>query len=1251
MRNYLKKFIVGLLVMAMTITSIEYTPVKVFADDNATLYCEYDGTGSPYLLFASEIDGKTSDFQLWSKYAYALENASETLGENWYSFEVDKDVLLSGFQVAYSTDGTAGTGIWVSNVGLGGGTDALTLLTDTIGDGYTVYADSKFTACGTTYEEYQEAVNAKVAEYYIAGAMFPSTDEVYKMTEEDGVYVYELGEITSDTSGWVSVYTDTALTGFKQFGTQSITAGYVKFFVDVTEQTLTIKSYTDDTYTTEVPEEVVDDTVYYVLNGEDYEAIDGTTYKYGAVSSGYSVSFAVYTFEDDVYTEFASVSFDAENDGYVLFTIDEANKVLTYEYYTDDTYTNIVGETPVDKEYYIGLQGNKSTLIMTKESDGIFYYELGEISTSYTSVNFGIYADETWNDEIVGFGSSMIYSDGYGRVYYYASSNTVELKIYYDSDYSDYIENTSEAPEFFLGYKDNMKPMEKEDEGLYSYKYGSVNEGTLEFGIYGATGAWSDEVVGWSSYVINADGYLKGYYNSVEDIAFVKIYTDDTYTTEVDVEDTIAKVHVYYPGTDKLTIAFWTSTIKSSANYDKLGTPYDHTYWTRTCYPMTKDEENWYSFEVYKSYGGFQIVANPQDEVYPDDSTDKENTVWLINVGDAGDEDRYNTLFASGETYIMYNTMFESKEAAEAYDDAFSWDYYISGSTSDFEDDINAGIFSNYWSQDNYAYDEEEGRYKGEENWLDQMTKSGTTLSWISSKKAEKFKSYTMNIYADKSWFGKTGKDFAFLAVADSYVKITYDLKTKVYTVAYYDDAEGTVETEFDEITIYYYYGSDDAKNLTLVLNATVEGKKVVGTYWGRNAYAMASIGDGWYQFKGYKALYGGFQIVDDPHGEDYSKGDTADNDDTTWFLDIGDYGDVSTADSDLSKFFDLLAAGNKAYIKYNKIFKTQSAAESFTDWTYYVAGSTNAFTNTASGRGIFSNYWAGDFEEGVDEETGEAYTKKVDTWPDVLVKEKEDVYSIVLGKAVKGTTYEFNIYTEKDWNALNLSGLMGKKNPSFEATSNNYVKLYFYRDLKTGNNTWEIKYYTDKECKNQAKLAAPKNLKLVNLKPNKGAKLKLAWSAVSGASSYVIYANGKKVGTSKTNSKVLKYKKQGKTIKYTVVAMGSEYGTSDASAVFKVKTPKKVAKKGLKAKNQKKGILIKWKKVKASNGYVIYRSTKKKKGFKKLTVIKKAKTVKFLDKKAKSGKKYYYRVYAFRKNGKKKVYSAASKTISAKKK
>ncbi len=108
----------------------------------------------------------------------------------------------------------------------------------------------------------------------------------------------------------------------------------------------------------------------------------------------------------------------------------------------------------------------------------------------------------------------------------------------------------------------------------------------------------------------------------------------------------------------------------------------------------------------------------------------------------------------------------------------------------------------------------------------------------------------------------------------------------------------------------------------------------------------------------------------------------------------------------------------------------------------------------------------------------------------------------------------------------------------------------------------------------------------------------------------------------------------------------GSSSGSSDSTN--EVQAPD--APKGVKAKKVKKGIQLSWKKTAGADGYVIYRSYKKNKGYKKLAEIKKAGTKKYLDKKAKKGKTAYYKIKSYKTiNGKKVLSAKFSKVVKKK--
>lgn len=79
-------------------------------------------------------------------------------------------------------------------------------------------------------------------------------------------------------------------------------------------------------------------------------------------------------------------------------------------------------------------------------------------------------------------------------------------------------------------------------------------------------------------------------------------------------------------------------------------------------------------------------------------------------------------------------------------------------------------------------------------------------------------------------------------------------------------------------------------------------------------------------------------------------------------------------------------------------------------------------------------------------------------------------------------------------------------------------------------------------------------------------------------------------------------------------------------------KATRKVTAKAAKS-GGRRNVTVKWKRVSGAKKYMIFRSNKAKSGFKRIAVVKKAKIVKYVDKKVKKGKKYYYRVIAVKNN------------------
>lgn len=77
--------------------------------------------------------------------------------------------------------------------------------------------------------------------------------------------------------------------------------------------------------------------------------------------------------------------------------------------------------------------------------------------------------------------------------------------------------------------------------------------------------------------------------------------------------------------------------------------------------------------------------------------------------------------------------------------------------------------------------------------------------------------------------------------------------------------------------------------------------------------------------------------------------------------------------------------------------------------------------------------------------------------------------------------------------------------------------------------------------------------------------------------------------------------------------------------------------------KTEKKKVYLRWKRNSYATGYKIYRSTKIKGKYICIKTIKKAKVTSYYDKKVKKGKTYYYKIRAYKKAGKRLIYSGYS--------
>lgn len=92
-----------------------------------------------------------------------------------------------------------------------------------------------------------------------------------------------------------------------------------------------------------------------------------------------------------------------------------------------------------------------------------------------------------------------------------------------------------------------------------------------------------------------------------------------------------------------------------------------------------------------------------------------------------------------------------------------------------------------------------------------------------------------------------------------------------------------------------------------------------------------------------------------------------------------------------------------------------------------------------------------------------------------------------------------------------------------------------------------------------------------------------------------------------------------------------------------------KLAAPNLSVSAGKKRAVLKWNKIAGASGYQIYRADKAKGSFKRISTVKKGATTKYINAKLKKGKKYTFRIRAYRSQNGKKLYGGYSSRITVK--
>ncbi len=284
--------------------------------------------------------------------------------------------------------------------------------------------------------------------------------------------------------------------------------------------------------------------------------------------------------------------------------------------------------------------------------------------------------------------------------------------------------------------------------------------------------------------------------------------------------------------------------------------------------------------------------------------------------------------------------------------------------------------------------------------------------------------------------------------------------------------------------------------------------------------------------------------------------------------------------------------------------------------------------------------------------------------------------------KAKSGTKYYYYIKAENEAGtspASSSKSILHLADPTLKSISNTEYgvkitwgkisgaeKYYIYRKTSRGSYskvaTTKNAYYTDKNAKSGKKYyyivkavkssttSASSNAKSIlhladpTLKSisNTEYGVKITWGKISGAEKYYIYrktsgGSYSKLATTKNAYYTDKTAKSGKKYYYIVKAVKSSTTSASSSA----KSILHLADPTLKTPSStKSGVKLTWTKVTGAEGYIIYRKTGSG-SYTKLKTEKGVSNLSYTDSSAKKGKKYTYKVKAY----KSKTYSAYSNT------
>lgn len=188
------------------------------------------------------------------------------------------------------------------------------------------------------------------------------------------------------------------------------------------------------------------------------------------------------------------------------------------------------------------------------------------------------------------------------------------------------------------------------------------------------------------------------------------------------------------------------------------------------------------------------------------------------------------------------------------------------------------------------------------------------------------------------------------------------------------------------------------------------------------------------------------------------------------------------------------------------------------------------------------------------------------------------------------------------------------------------------------------------KESASVSALTTPKATKITYAAATAYNRGTIKWQKAEGASGYTVYRGLSAKGSYKAIANTTSTAYTNKSLKcgtsyyykirpYKLVGKTKYYGAYSGYKGIKPKlgSSSKFTAKKL-SKNRAK---LSWSKVTGSSGYVIYRSTKKNSGYKKVATIKKGSISSYIDKKPAKKRTNYYKIRAYRKQSGKNTYGA----------